>query len=281
MSSPVEQLKALIEFRKGSEAPVDTMGCSKLGDTMDPKLYRFQTLIALMLSAQTKDQTTSQAIERLKEMKGGLTPTSLGHANIDVVKEIIRPVSFYQNKADRIIEAAQICERDYNGDIPRTLEDLLKLRGVGMKMATLCMGSAWNEQIGIGVDVHVHRISNRLGWVNTKNPDATEVELQKVFPKELWEPLNETIVGFGQTICNAKKPKCELCPISESCAFLNSPDIEDSDEKNSQKKKKKQPAKKKNTKQTRGRKIDEEVEKIEPSISESEPSADFSEESSD
>lgn len=219
-SLPVKQLKSIIAFRASSDAPVDTMGCSQLGEKSEPKLYRFQTLIGLMLSAQTKDQVTSQAIENLKTLKGGLTPNSLGNASEDVVKELIRKVSFYNNKAKRIINVAQICERDYDGDIPNTIEELLKLPGVGVKMATLAMSTAWNVQVGIGVDVHVHRIANRLKWVKTKQPNQTEEELQKIFPKELWSPLNEAIVGFGQTICGAKKQHCEKCPIRDTCSHF-------------------------------------------------------------
>ncbi|KAH0787721.1 DNA glycosylase [Histomonas meleagridis] len=222
-SLPVKQLKEIIKFRAKSAAPVDTMGCSKLGDLSNPKLFRFQTLIALMLSAQTKDMITSQAVENLKTLEGGLTPSSLSKANEETVKNLIRKVSFFNNKAKRIIEVAKICERDYDGDIPDSLDALMKLPGVGLKMATLAMGTAWEKQVGIGVDVHVHRIANRLGWVKTKNPNETEAELQKVFPKELWVPLNEAIVGFGQTICGAKKQKCEECPIRDTCPYGREP----------------------------------------------------------
>lgn len=219
MSTPVEQLQALIDYRAKNQAPVDTMGCSKVGDTSDPKLYRFQTLIALMLSAQTKDQITAKAVENLRTLEGGLTPSVLASQKKETVEELIRQVSFFRNKAERIIKVAGICDRDYNGDIPDTIESLVALPGVGLKMATLAMGHAWKKNIGIGVDVHVHRIANRLGWVKTKHPDETEVELQKVFPKELWEPLNETLVGFGQTICAAKKQLCDECPIHDTCKF--------------------------------------------------------------
>ena len=219
MSTPVDQLRALIAFREKSEAPVDTMGCSKVGDKTDPKLYRFQTLIALMLSAQTKDPITAKAVENLRTLKGGLTPSSLAAQKKETVEELIRQVSFYRNKAERIIKVAGICEKDYDGDIPNTLESLVALPGVGLKMATLCMQSAWQQDIGIGVDVHVHRIANRLGWCKTDHPDKTELELQKVFPKELWRPLNETLVGFGQTICAAKKQRCEECPINDTCKY--------------------------------------------------------------
>ena len=217
----LEQLKTLIEFRKNFEAPVDQMGCAYLGDKIDPKTYRFQTLIALMLSSQTKDQETSKAINKLKTLPGGLNASTLSNTNPDIIFSLISNVGFANKKKNYIIEVAKICQRDFNGDIPSSFEGLTSFSGVGIKMATLAMAHCWNQQIGIGVDVHVHRISNILGWVKTKNPDDTEKSLQLLFPKELWEPINHTLVGFGQTICNAKKPKCEICPINSTCKFFN------------------------------------------------------------
>lgn len=265
--TPTDQLKAIIEFRKTSSAPVDTMGASKVGDKKNEKTYRFQTLIGLMLSAQTKDEINSQAVENLKNgLDGGLTPASLSKANQETVEQLIKKVSFYKNKAERIIEAAKICQKDYDNDIPSTMKGLTALKGVGVKMATLCMAHAWNEQIGIGVDVHVHRIANKLKWAKTKNPDQTEIELQKIFPKELWAPLNDAIVGFGQTICSAKNPKCEQCPISDSCPCYNGEESEsESDDgktskyfpkKKEKKQKKKQEKKKSPKKKTSKRKDD-------------------------
>lgn len=255
-ATPVDQLQAIIEFRKDSIAPVDTMGSSKVGDKGDEKLYRFQTLVGLMLSAQTKDEITSQAVDNLKKgIKGGLTPYTLSKQSPETIQELIKKVSFFRRKSERIIEAAQVCVRDYDGDIPRSLKELTALNGVGIKMATLAMSAAWHEQIGIGVDVHVHRISNRLHWVKTKHPDDTELELQKVFPKELWEPLNEALVGFGQTICNAKKPKCDLCPIMKSCPLYNQVDDDETDEEEtSSQKKKPKKAPKTKPKKSKGQK---------------------------
>ena len=226
-STPIEQLKAIIEFRKSSIAPVDTMGASKVGDKSDEKIYRFQTLIGLMLSSQTKDEITSDAVKNLqKGLEGGLTPSSLSKANAETVDELIKKVGFHKDKSKWIIEAAKTCSKDYDNDIPHSLKELIALKGVGMKMATLCMAHAWHEQVGIGVDVHVHRIANMLGWVKTNHPDKTEIELEKVFPKELWKPLNGAIVGFGQTICGSKKQKCEMCPISDSCLRYNGVDYD-------------------------------------------------------
>jgi endonuclease-3 len=220
LSKALSQLTAIIEFRKHMSAPVGTMGCSKLGDTSDAKLYRFQTMIALMLSSQTKDELTSKAIRNLKTLPGGLTAATLSTATVDVVQGLIRRVSFFPTKA------AELCSRDHDRDIPRTIADLVAIPGVGIKMATLAMAHVWDDKVGIGVGVH--RIADRLGWVKTNHPDKTEVELQKLFPKDVWGGVNGALVGFGQTICAGKRPKCGECPIADSCAWGGDDnDIED------------------------------------------------------
>ena len=105
----------------------------------------------------------------------------------------------------------------YEGDIPKTLEELCALPGVGPKMAHLAMQCAWGETVGIGVDVHVHRISNRLRWVNTskKTPEHTRVELESWLPESYWRPINQLLVGFGQTICTPLRPRCDECTLSQ------------------------------------------------------------------
>ncbi|EAY16825.1 HhH-GPD superfamily base excision DNA repair protein [Trichomonas vaginalis G3] len=230
----LKQLHTLIEYRKSHPAPVDTLGCGTQSEKVDPKTERFQTLISLMLSSMTKDQQTSAAVRKLQQMEGGLNAPNLMKADYDVVLECIKSVGFAKKKAGYIIEAAKICHEKYNDDIPKTLKELTSFNGVGVKMGTLAMAHCWGEQIGIGVDVHVHRISNLLGWVKTKKPDDTELALQKILPKEIWSEVNHTLVGFGQTICDAKKPKCDECPIKDTCPALQrgsaSEDDESSDE---------------------------------------------------
>lgn len=112
----------------------------------------------------------------------------------------------------------------FQSDIPNTVDGLLQLPGVGKKMAHICMKSAWNEITGIGVDTHVHRISNRLNWVQktTKTPEETRVALESWLPFELWEELNHLLVGFGQTICSATYPKCDSCRNASICPSYKS-----------------------------------------------------------
>ena len=222
----VKQLKKIIEFRKTHEAPVDTMGCGCNSEQIDPKTERFQTLISLMLSSQTKDQITSEAVRNLQKMDGGLNAPNLMKADSNVVFECVKRVGFAKRKTEYIIEAAKKCHAEYDDDIPKTLDELTSFKGVGIKMATLAMHHCWNEHVGIGVDVHVHRISNLLGWIKTKTPEQSEEALQKVFPEELWPEINKALVGFGQSYCTSKKPQCEICPIKDSCRAYNGEETE-------------------------------------------------------
>jgi len=213
------------EMRSKNIAPVDEMGCSRLGDTSDPKVFRYQTLIGLMLSSQTKDEQTSKAISNLKEFNG-LTVDSMLTINEKKLDELISNVGFHTKKAHYIKQATEILATKYDKDIPPTYEEIIDLPGVGPKMGHLLMQVGWNKTIGIGVDVHVHRISNLLGWVhNTTDPEKTRVALESWLPYDKWNKINIMLVGFGQTICTPIRPKCESCLLSSGLcpsAFLYS-----------------------------------------------------------
>ncbi|KAJ2494948.1 alpha,alpha-trehalase nth1, partial [Coemansia sp. RSA 2052] len=209
------------EYRATHEAPVDTVGCEALTEEeKDPKLKRFRSLVSLMLSAQTKDEVTAEAVRGLSQrLPGGLTPKSLSEAPMDLIHECVRKVGFWQRKSNYIKEAARTCLEQYAGDIPRTVPQLLSLPGVGPKMAYLAMHAAWQDTQGIGVDTHVLRISHRLGWVSdsAKSPEATRHSLESWMPRSLWRELNPLLVGLGQTVCRAIGPKCGECPVSQYC----------------------------------------------------------------
>jgi endonuclease-3 len=161
MTTSVEQLKIIIiDLLKCSGLAVGALSCCEVTDPAAAKLHRFQTLVGLMLSAQTKDPVTMKVIENLATLRGGLTPAVLANASEDIVRELIRAVSFFRTKAGRIIRVAGICDRDYDSNIPQMIDALMALPGVGLKMATLVMVQGWGDDVGIGVDVHVHRI----GW---------------------------------------------------------------------------------------------------------------------
>ncbi|XP_062559748.1 endonuclease III-like protein 1 [Armigeres subalbatus] len=214
-----QTLENIRQMRQMMQAPVDTMGCDQFKDdeNVPPITRRFHTLVSLMLSSQTKDQVNFDCMQRLR--KHGLTPADIVATDVAVLEKLIYPVSFYKNKAKFIKQASQILLDTYNGDIPDTIEGLLKLPGVGKKMAHLCMRSAWNVVTGIGVDTHVHRICNWLRWVpkETKTPEDTRVALEKWLPFELWEEVNQLLVGFGQTICPASYPHCNECLNAAIC----------------------------------------------------------------
>ncbi|KAG9236212.1 DNA glycosylase [Amylocarpus encephaloides] len=203
-------------------AAVDTMGCERLGlETVSPKVKRYHTLTALMLSSQTKDTTNAMAMARLqKELpayKQG-EPIGLNLENILAVdpvllNELIWVVGFHNNKSKYIKATAEILRDNFNGDIPDTIEGMISLPGVGPKMAYLCMSSAWGRTEGIGVDVHVHRITNLWGWHKTKSPEETRLALQSWLPKELWHEINWLLVGFGQKTCLPVGRKCGECQL--------------------------------------------------------------------
>ncbi|XP_028137268.2 endonuclease III-like protein 1 [Diabrotica virgifera virgifera] len=214
-----EQVLAnLKEMRKHSDAPVDSMGCDKCHDeNAPPNVMRYQQLLALMLSSQTKDQITHAAMKRLID-HGCTVENILGTAD-EKLGELIYPVSFWRNKVKYIKKTSDILQKEYDCDIPDTVEKLCKLPGVGPKMAHICMETAWDKVTGIGVDTHVHRISNRLRWVNTNTPEDTRKALEDWLPQELWSEVNLLLVGFGQQICGAVKPQCSTCLNKELCPF--------------------------------------------------------------
>ncbi|ENN76397.1 hypothetical protein HUJ04_006895 [Dendroctonus ponderosae] len=198
------------EMRKDSDAPVDTMGCHKCSDeTESPPVIRYQALLALMLSSQTKDQVNHAAMLRLREH--GCTVENILNTSDEELGKLIIPVGFWRNKVKYIKKTSEILKNQYNCDIPNTIEDMLKLPGVGPKMAHLCMKVAWGEVTGIGVDTHVHRIANRMGWVKTKTPEQTEKALESWLPFDLWNEVNHLLVGFGQQICRPINPQCSSC----------------------------------------------------------------------
>lgn len=219
MSAPpqwCEWLQMIRKMRSTRSAPVDTMGCAQLASrTATPSVARFQTLVALMLSSQTKDAVTAAAMQRLQPLP--LTVQGILATEEARLAELICPVGFYRRKAAHIRKTAAIINERKDQDIPRTLEGLLALPGVGPKMAHLVMQAAWGENVGIGVDVHVHRISNRLGWVKTNEPEATRIALQAWLPQDLWPEINPLLVGFGQTICLPQRPRCGDCLLKDVC----------------------------------------------------------------
>ncbi|KAG5364925.1 Endonuclease III-like protein [Yarrowia sp. E02] len=210
----VKKMRALVD------APVDTMGCERLVQNGVPaKVQRFQLLISLMLSSQTKDEVTCQAVLNLRDylQKRDMLLSVDGILSMSVaeIDSCICKVGFHNRKADYISRATALLVSDFEGDIPPTIEAMTTLPGVGPKMAHLLMHRGWGVNEGIGVDVHVHRLANMWGWVKGKTPEETRVQLEKWLPRELWVDINPTLVGFGQTICPSKGKKCGVCIVDK------------------------------------------------------------------
>jgi len=200
------------QMRRRRDAPVDNMGAeSFLKDVADPKVARLHVLVSLMLSSQTRDEVNHAAMTRLKA--DGLTVQSLLEMKEQTLAEMIKPVGFWRKKAVYLQKMARILQDEYEADIPSTVEQLCRLPGVGPKMAHLCTTIAWGNVTGIGVDTHVHRISNRLGWVQrpTSTPEATRKALEAWLPRQHWAEINLLLVGFGQQICMPVAPHCGDC----------------------------------------------------------------------
>ena len=195
-----------IEEQLEGEAHLDELARKK----QDP----FKILISTILSARTRDANTRIATEKLFAKFS--TPKTIAEANLDEIELLIRSSGFYKVKATRIKDVSRILVERYNSNVPDNYEELISLPGVGSKTANCVLVYAYKVP-AIPVDVHVHRISNRLGWVKTKTPPKTEVALKNTIPKELWLKLNRLIVRFGQQICISIKPKCESCSINNIC----------------------------------------------------------------
>lgn len=175
----------------------------------------FQVLIATLLSARTQDDTTLAASTRL--FKVARTPRTMAALGVRRIERLIYPVSFYRNKARHVKATSRILVDRFGGQVPRTLDELLTLPGVGRKTANLVLILAFGSQRHICVDTHVHRISNRLGWVRTKTPDDTEQALYRATADRWWPYLNLYLVTWGQNVCRPVYPRCGACLIRPFC----------------------------------------------------------------
>lgn len=178
----------------------------------------FKILIGTILSARTRDEVTTAVIKAL--FSRFKNPEELSRANLSDIKKLIQKIGFYNVKASRLKEVSQLIIKKYNGEVPSNLNDLLTLPGVGRKTAN-CVLVYGFKKAAIPVDIHVHRISNRIGIVNTKNPEETENVLQKSIDKKYWIRVNETFVTFGQNICLPIKPKCNVCQLTKMCKYYS------------------------------------------------------------
>ena len=174
----------------------------------------YLVLISCILSLRTKDKTTEEAGSRLFHM--ARTPEKMLQIPESMIEKLIFPVGFYRNKAKVILEISKRIIEDFKGLVPDNLEDLLSLKGVGLKTANLVLGLGFKVP-AICVDTHVHRISNRLGWIKTKTPEQSEAALRAVVPQKYWIELNTILVTFGQNLCLPISPFCSRCPVKQLC----------------------------------------------------------------
>ena len=177
----------------------------------------FRILIATILSARTKDENTTKAADKLFKLYG--TPQKLAKAKVKDVEKVIKSVGFYHVKSKRIIEVANLILSKYNGKVPADIDKLVDMPGVGRKTANCVLVYAF-EKPAIPVDTHVHRISNRLGLVDTKTPEETEMALREKIPKKYWLDINNTFVMYGQNICKPISPMCDVCKIRKICNYF-------------------------------------------------------------
>ncbi|OQY37971.1 MAG: endonuclease III [Candidatus Cloacimonetes bacterium 4572_65] len=178
--------------------------------TQDP----FKILVATILSARTKDETTTKVVIELFKVVN--VPEDLLKFSEEELQQMIYPVGFYRHKAKYLSKLPTVLKEEFNNVIPEEIDELLKLPGVGRKTANLVRAIAFKKP-AVCVDVHVHRIFNRLGFLYTKNPEETEMTLRRELPVKYWIHFNSYFVAFGQNLCTPRKPKCSECPIYEGC----------------------------------------------------------------
>jgi endonuclease III len=177
--------------------------------------HPFQILIATLLSARTQDATTHAASTRL--FKRARTPRTMARLPVTEIEQLIYPVSFYRNKARHVKACCAMLVERFGGQVPRTMEELVMLPGVGRKTANLVLILGFKSGDNICVDIHVHRISNRLGWVRTRMPEETEQALYRSTDRRWWPYLNLYLVTWGQNVCRPVHPRCGDCAIATEC----------------------------------------------------------------
>ena len=213
MNKSQENIDKIVNGIKNANLP-QTDFVKMMEEFHDP----FKVLICCILSLRTNDKTTYPCSLRMLEL--GTKPADFLSLDAETLAKAIYPVGFYKNKAQQILDLSREIIEKYNGKVPCSIDELVKFKGVGRKTANLVMAKGFDKP-AICVDVHVHRISNRLGWVKTKTPDETEMELRKLLPEKYWLDINTILVTFGQNICKPQKPMCNICPIKQYCNSFN------------------------------------------------------------
>jgi len=211
MPKPKHLDKIISLLKKEVKQFEDPVGTEVSKKTKDP----FQVLISCLLSLRTKDTITGPISWKLFDIAN--TPIKIADMPLKKLQSIIRPVNFYITKSKRIKQISKELVQKYNSKVPTNFEELLKFKGVGRKTANIVMVYGHFSKNHIPVDIHVHRIPNRLGWVNTKHPEDTEFALKKIIPKKYWMNINDLLVVHGQNVCVPVSPFCSKCVIRKYC----------------------------------------------------------------
>jgi len=210
--------KIFSSLEKWREEIITVNGADDPSVTTVAEQYRrdpWAVLVSTILSLRTKDEVTLAASKRLLEKAGN--PEVLSAIKEEKLAKLIYPVGFYRNKASSLKKIASILITQYNGEVPSSMEALLALPGVGRKTANLVLTEAFNLD-GLCVDIHVHRISNRCGWLKSKNPEETEMTLREILPLHYWKRINYLLVLYGQKLCRPVSPFCSQCVIKKHCS---------------------------------------------------------------
>ncbi len=207
--SALEKWREEIITEKGAEDPSVTTVAEQY--RRDP----WAVLVSTIISLRTKDEVTIVASKRLLEKAGN--PKELNAMKAEKIEKLIYPAGFYRNKAASLKKIASILLEQYGGKVPSSMEELLALPGVGRKTANLVLTEAFDLD-GLCVDIHVHRISNRCGWLNTKTPEDTETALREILPRNYWKRINYLLVLYGQKLCRPVSPFCSQCVIKKHCS---------------------------------------------------------------
>jgi len=205
-----DSIFSLLEKWRDDVSSVDPSVTTIAENYHDP----WAVLVSTILSLRTKDEVTLITSERL--LKKAATPFELIKIKTETIEKLIYPVGFYRNKANSLKKIADILISKYNGNVPNTMDELLALPGVGRKTANLVLTEGFDLD-GLCVDIHVHRISNRCGWLNSKNPDETEMILREILPVKYRKRINYLLVLYGQRLCRPVSPFCSHCVISKLC----------------------------------------------------------------
>ena len=207
-----KQMSQVIKILKKNRGRFIVPALTEIAEEKDP----FKVLVSCILSLRTRDATTAKVSRELYKIAD--TPRKIASMNLKKLSAVIKPVNYYKTKAKRIKNISERLVREFDSSVPNDIDTLMKFKGVGRKTANIVVVYGFNSH-GIPVDTHVHRVSNRLGWVETNTPEKTEVELRKILPRKYWIDLNDLFVQFGQNICMPRNPKCDTCPISKYCKY--------------------------------------------------------------